>query len=173
MSLIEERTETGFAPVIICDWCKKRIEFADDGNTEWQFDRPEIVFHTHKRCCRSFEDGHGEWLTDELSATFVYLAEYNCKVRWKSAKQRMGLLSSPFPSTSEEQAIRERSLLTPSLRYHVLERDGFACRLCGRTVSDGVKLHVDHVLPICKDGKSTVDNLQTLCEECNVGKGGK
>lgn len=38
---------------------------------------------------------------------------------------------------------------------------------------DGVKLHVDHVVPVSRGGKSTMDNLQTLCEDCNCGKGNK
>jgi 5-methylcytosine-specific restriction endonuclease McrA len=65
----------------------------------------------------------------------------------------------------------ERNKMTTRLRFAILERDHFACVLCGRGVADGAKLHVDHILPICKDGKSTPDNLRTLCLECNYGRG--
>lgn len=65
----------------------------------------------------------------------------------------------------------ERSLLTPRLRYEILKRDGYRCKICGRTAKDDhVKLEVDHIKPIAKGGKTTRENLQTLCAECNRGK---
>lgn len=65
---------------------------------------------------------------------------------------------------------QQRRVVTDSLRYDVLKRDGFRCCVCGATASDGVKLEVDHIIPVSKGGKSTMDNLQTLCERCNRGK---
>ena len=67
----------------------------------------------------------------------------------------------------------QRSLMTDSLRYDVLKRDGFRCVLCGRTANDGVVLHVDHILPIARGGKTEKSNLRTLCEYCNLGKSAK
>lgn len=67
----------------------------------------------------------------------------------------------------------EHAKVTRALRYDVLRRDGFKCVRCGRGREDGVKLHVDHIVPVSRDGKSTMDNLQTLCEDCNCGKGNK
>lgn len=64
----------------------------------------------------------------------------------------------------------QRGLVTESVRYNVMRRDGFRCVLCGRSAKDGVTLHVDHIIPVSKGGKSTMDNLRTLCEECNRGK---
>ncbi len=55
-------------------------------------------------------------------------------------------------------------------RYAVFARDNFRCRACGRSVGDGVKLQVDHIIPVEWGGKSELDNYQTLCEECNRGK---
>ena len=57
------------------------------------------------------------------------------------------------------------------LRYLVLERDGFRCQRCGRNPKeDGVKLEIDHIVPAFLYGKTTYDNLQTLCRDCNRGK---
>lgn len=67
----------------------------------------------------------------------------------------------------------ERSRMTDSMRYDVLKRDGFKCVICGRGAQDGVKLHVDHIKPIAKGGKTEMSNLQTLCETCNWGKSDK
>lgn len=59
------------------------------------------------------------------------------------------------------------------LRYEVLERDGGRCLLCGRSPVDGIQLHVDHVIPWSKGGRTELSNLQTLCQECNLGKGNR
>lgn len=64
----------------------------------------------------------------------------------------------------------QRSMMSSSLRYDVMKRDNFHCVLCGRSAEDGVKLHVDHIIPISRGGKTTIDNLRTLCSDCNMGK---
>lgn len=67
----------------------------------------------------------------------------------------------------------ERAKVTPSLRYDVMKRDGFRCCLCGRSANNGIELEVDHIVPVSKGGSTTYSNLQTLCRECNRGKGAK
>ena len=59
------------------------------------------------------------------------------------------------------------------LRYQVLVRDGQRCLLCGATPGDGAKLHVDHIKPWSQGGSTELDNLQTLCADCNLGKGNR
>ncbi|MBT8349562.1 MAG: HNH endonuclease [Sulfurovum sp.] len=49
-------------------------------------------------------------------------------------------------------------------------KDGAKCNLCGATPNDGAKLHVDHIIPWAKGGETVLENLQILCEKCNVGK---
>lgn len=67
----------------------------------------------------------------------------------------------------------EREAMNDDIRYNVLKRDNFRCRICGATANDGVKLHVDHIVPVSKGGKTVMHNLQTLCERCNKGKSNK
>jgi len=67
----------------------------------------------------------------------------------------------------------ERAVITDSIRYDVMKRDGFRCVLCGMSAKDGAILHVDHIIPVSKGGKSTMSNLRTLCEKCNMGKSNK
>lgn len=64
----------------------------------------------------------------------------------------------------------QRKLMTDRMRYAILKRDGFRCSICGRTQDDGVKLHVDHIHPVSKGGKTEEYNLRTLCHTCNFGK---
>ena len=61
--------------------------------------------------------------------------------------------------------------MTDKLRYQVLTRDKHRCTICGATQQDGVKLHVDHICPVSKGGKTELSNLRTLCDRCNLGKG--
>ena len=58
------------------------------------------------------------------------------------------------------------------LRWIILKRDNFSCRKCGRSPAkdQSVILHVDHIIPWSKDGETVIDNLETLCEQCNLGK---
>lgn len=67
----------------------------------------------------------------------------------------------------------ERGEVSDSLRYDVMNRDKFRCVICGASADEGVRLHIDHIVPISKGGKSTPDNLRTLCERCNIGKSNK
>ena len=72
---------------------------------------------------------------------------------------------------NKDKVKEERSKLTPKIRYQVLKKYNYTCQYCGRTASDGVKLHVDHIIPVSRGGKTEMDNLTVACEECNIGKG--
>lgn len=59
------------------------------------------------------------------------------------------------------------------LRYQVLARDYFKCVSCGQSPAThaGVVLHIDHITPFSKGGKTVLENLRSLCQNCNWGKG--
>lgn len=61
---------------------------------------------------------------------------------------------------------------TTSLRYTVLTRDNYKCCACGASPAKdpSVELQVDHIIPWSKGGETELDNLQTLCSKCNLGK---
>lgn len=81
-------------------------------------------------------------------------------------KINYSILMSDIRKTGERQ-------IPLLLRYQVLERDRGCCVLCGRSVVDGVKLHVDHIVPFSKGGMTVLENLQTLCDDDNLGKGNR
>ena len=73
---------------------------------------------------------------------------------------------------------RQNSRRTPrdpnsALRWRVANRDSFRCQHCGKSpaINAGVQLHIDHILPWSKGGETVLENLQTLCSQCNLGKG--
>lgn len=55
------------------------------------------------------------------------------------------------------------------LRRTVFERDGWQCVYCGS--SDN--LEADHIVPLSKGGRSTLDNLSAACKSCNSSKGAR
>lgn len=62
--------------------------------------------------------------------------------------------------------------LNDSIRIKVFKRDNFKCKVCGNSpaIDNNTVIEVDHIRPVSKNGKTTMDNLQTLCRSCNNGK---
>lgn len=81
----------------------------------------------------------------------------------------------PSPSVGSPDALPRKAsrTITWRLRFLVMRRDNFKCCFCGRSPAThpGLILHVDHRKAWSKGGETTEDNLQTLCEQCNIGKG--
>jgi hypothetical protein len=67
----------------------------------------------------------------------------------------------------------QRKQMTPYIRKMIMERDNYTCQRCGKYMPDEVGLHIDHIVPISKGGKSVSSNLQVLCSKCNGKKGAK
>jgi len=55
------------------------------------------------------------------------------------------------------------------MRSRVYERDGHKCVKCGTTEN----LTLDHRIPRSRGGRSTMENLQTMCHDCNNEKADK
>ena len=74
-------------------------------------------------------------------------------------------------STASYRHYTSRNINT-RLRFKVLARDYFKCCACGASPAKdpSVELHVDHIIPWSKGGETVLDNLQTLCSKCNIGK---
>ncbi|WP_019229976.1 HNH endonuclease [Sedimentibacter sp. B4] len=75
---------------------------------------------------------------------------------------------------ADNQVIQHRTKRDASvkLRFDVLKRDNFKCCICGASPAKdvNVELHIDHIIPWSKGGETAIDNLQTLCSKCNLGK---
>jgi hypothetical protein len=54
---------------------------------------------------------------------------------------------------------------------HVIRRDDFRCRICGRRAADyvDIELHVHHIRPHGMGGLTEAGNLITLCHTCHTG----
>lgn len=70
-------------------------------------------------------------------------------------------------------------LFSDSVQYQAvllnLEKNNgqLKCALCGKNLSSKAECHFDHILAYAKGGKSTFENCQILCTECNLSKSDK
>ena len=113
------------------------------------------------------------------------LSMYNFPVSGDTIIRRFGswkmALLKAYESVNEESVESDQSNQTASpkprarkpmslrKRFFVMKRDGFACARCGAS-GPGTKLEIHHIVPFAQGGADTLDNLQTLCFECNRGQ---
>lgn len=118
------------------------------------------VFRTNRRIRAEQEEAAR---SAELAARAAVEKEEREKILIEEEKERNSIEHQHFVA-------EQRRLMKDSLRYDILKRDNFRCQLCGSTAQDGVRLHVDHIIPVSKGGLTEPSNLRVLCERCNMGK---
>jgi len=127
-----------------------------------------------------------EWESVETKYSYnVYKQRFNgwtkaclALIEWKQ-----GSSVAEEQTTQERKEVAHNQLTTIQplrsrciplkIRLKILTRDCFRCVYCGRSpaTNPGVELHLDHIIPFVDGGENTEDNLQTLCKDCNLGKG--
>jgi len=113
----------------------------------------------------------GSWM--EALRKFIEYENIGFNEEFESEKD------SFFENIVGQTAIENRDIQKDSrtislrLRFSVFLRDGFRCMACGKSpvTHSGVELHCDHIVPWSKGGKTIMENLRTLCSDCNLGKG--
>ena len=112
---------------------------------------------------------------DKLSAASTELASLKKQLFELTQKSKNKFAEPPKyvrGMGSEFYATREWR----SLRWDVISNASGKCSVCGKSKKEhGVIMHVDHIKPRSKFQELELDknNLQLLCEECNIGKGAK
>ena len=71
---------------------------------------------------------------------------------------------------NEYKSKTSRSELGERDKYRIRHRDGHRCQSCGKGPADGVRVEVDHKIPVDCGGAHDDGNLWTLCETCNNAK---
>lgn len=127
---------------------------------EWEQTSPKINYNTFRRhfngwtnaCLKFIEYVTGESIVDRPTIPVDDITQGVNEIKYEPENSR----NIPL-----------------GIRLKVLARDNFRCFYCGKSLSTdiGTKLHIDHITPFSKSGKTVLENLQTLCFECNLGKG--
>lgn len=74
-----------------------------------------------------------------------------------------------FGANTRIKTNKKRNAIPKPLRHEVFKKNKYACVECGATKEKRM-LHVDHIIPVSRGGTDELDNLQTLCDECNLSK---
>lgn len=89
-------------------------------------------------------------------------------VEWANAAE------APIALQATTEDRKRRTSRDPSmrLRFKVLLRDRFTCCGCGKSpaIVPSTVLHIDHIVAWSKGGETVLENLRTLCSDCNIGK---
>ncbi len=135
---------------------------------------------------------------DKISANAFTFEFYRCKTRYKQVNYekipqkinevvyrvidsdknvlaRINFLEKHgmYVTYSNYNRVDQRKALTKELKDYIKKRDNYTCQRCGKYMPDEVGLHIDHIIPISRGGRSIPSNLQVLCSKCNGRKGNK
>lgn len=74
-----------------------------------------------------------------------------------------------FLLTGQEKYLNLRTF-SPEDKATAYHRQDGKCAICGKSFGIG-NMHADHIKPWSDGGKTTIDNCQMLCRDCNLKKG--
>lgn len=66
-----------------------------------------------------------------------------------------------------------RSGIAATKKHRVFSFYNYTCAACGFYDEYGFCLTVDHIIPVANGGANAIENLQCLCQTCNLIKGKK
>lgn len=103
---------------------------------------------------------------DAVKAVFLdrvnIVSEYDLVVRSPSFELRL-------PSVVSLKTFVKPSRHPAFTRFNVFLRDRFQCQYCGSRE----ELTFDHLIPRCRGGQTTWENVLTACSPCNLRKGSR
>lgn len=130
-----------------------------------------------KQILRKEEEKRLERLADQYETLWVEKKKKKLSIRAQERflsqeeKRKRRQKRRAFRLKNPEKINFYETKLWRSLRYKILRRFNFTCLACGSKPPD-VVLHVDHIKPRSFFPELELDenNLQVLCEPCNIGK---
>ena len=153
---------------------KPRCSYCDEihrGNKEYWDDRigKSVTFRSQK-CYNSWMkenyicevcNNYGKYTENTIQHKFQRSYYYFCNIDCK------GEFLEKNPDLSYEGY--HRHSIPSDLRRFVFKRDKGKCVKCGSKEN----IHFDHIIPVSKGGSTNKENLELLCQDCNLSKSDK
>lgn len=77
----------------------------------------------------------------------------------------------PYVLTGSERYLDLR-VFSDKIKLAIWEKQNHKCAICGKEL-DYEFMEGDHIIPWCDGGRTTIENCQMLCRNCNRTKGGR
>ena len=95
--------------------------------------------------------------------------QFNRKAKKKYDKTLNGKIARKNAKAKRRSYLENAGKFTAVEWLKKLEDYGFKCAICG----SANKIEADHIVPLSRGGKNTIDNIQPLCRSCNAKKSNK
>ncbi len=134
---------------------------------EWEATGAKISHDTYDRHFKSWQNACLQFIEYKAGGVVTTDIDLPNEEISQTTNEVEGHLKSNY-----KVKIENARTISLSLRLKILNRDNFRCVFCGKSPATdlGTKLHIDHIIPFSKGGKNGIENLQTLCFTCNLGK---
>jgi hypothetical protein len=137
------------------------------------FSRADLLKILVDLWARTMEDHGRRPRTTDFDRYGLEVRPWNYVYRFGSWRKAL-VAASRFAGSGEvpegESGRPRRVTFSFRVRFLILQRDLYRCCICK---ASGVKLEVDHIVPLSLGGSNDMDNLQALCVPCNRGKGNR
>lgn len=134
---------------------KQSLEKYQAHNALNERQRQSVYRAANRQKCR---DRNRAWREANPDYFSDYAAEKPEIVRAAAQRRRCKIRNAPGAHTAKE-----------ILKLALLQRARCAC--CRASIKSGY--HIDHIIPISKNGSNAIANIQMLCAPCNLSKGPK
>jgi 5-methylcytosine-specific restriction endonuclease McrA len=104
--------------------------------------------------CNNVDKYLASTITHKNKREYYYFCSTSCKSKFKRNNPK--LFHEGY----------ERHSIPSELRKIVYKRDGGKCKRCGSDQD----IHYDHIIPVSKGGSTSENNLELLCQTCNLSK---
>lgn len=130
--------------------------------------RKDLYEYVKKKGCGQFSSAElravgkiDDWARSwrQLKQDEILIYDYDTSSKSYSVTQ-----INPYSNRTKRTGLSSKDI------YRIRNRDGHRCQSCGKSVNDGVKLHVDHRVPLEWGGTNLDENLWVLCSICNQAK---